>query len=64
MKVINKNIGTYMLAHYCPKCGEEVFNNHKVVYDRERNCGIGKCDNCGIELEFPNFSEIMELLGV
>lgn len=64
MKVINKNIGAYILAHFCSNCGVEVFNNHNVIFNQERNCGIGTCPNCGVELEFPNIKEIMQLLGV
>ncbi len=64
MKVINRNIGTPMLSHYCPNCGEEVFNDSNVKYDTQRCCGISKCIHCGVELEFPNTVALMELLGV
>lgn len=63
MKVLNRNIGTSMLSHYCPKCGQEVFNDSSVEFDVFRNCGIGKCPNCNTELEFPNTVALMELLG-
>lgn len=64
MKVINRNIGTSMLSHYCPNCGREVFNDHSVHFDPERNCGIGKCPNCSNELEFPNTVALIKLLGL
>lgn len=63
MKVINRNIGTPMLSHYCPKCKEEVFNDSSVRFDAKRNCGVGKCPGCGEELEFPNTAALMELLN-
>ena len=64
MKVINRNIGTPMLSHYCPNCGQEVFNDSSVRFDTDRNCGIKNCDNCGVELELPNTAALMQLLGV
>lgn len=63
MKVLNRNIGTPMLSHYCPKCGQEVYNDSIVQFDKRRNCGIGKCSNCDTELEFPNTVALMKLLG-
>lgn len=53
-----------MLAHYCPNCKCEVFNNSSVKFDAERNCGIGECPNCKTELQFPNGVALMELLGL
>ncbi len=64
MKVINKNIGTPRLSHYCPNCGNEVFNNSTVKYDTQRCCGISKCTYCGTELEFPNTADLLKLLSV
>ena len=64
MKVINRNIGTPMLSHYCPKCGCEVFNDSSVKFDANKNCGIKECPNCKTELEFPNTVALMNLLGV
>ena len=63
-KVRNENIGTPMLAHYCPKCGVEVFNDSSKVFDTDKCCFTGKCDNCGEELEFPNTAATMALLGI
>lgn len=63
MKVLNRNIGTSMLSHYCPKCRSEVFNDSTVKFDAVRNCGVGKCHNCETELEFPNTKALMDLLG-
>lgn len=64
MKVVNKNIGTLMLSHYCPKCKQEVFNDSNVKFDEEKNCRVGKCSNCGTELEFPNVGRLLDLLGI
>ena len=64
MKVINKNVGTSMLSHYCPKCKQEVFNDSSVDFDEKKNCGVGKCPNCGTELEFPNVRRLLNLLDV
>lgn len=64
MRVINRNIGTPMLAHYCPNCKNEVFsNNHSTEFDTERCCPVGKCPHCEMELEFPNTAALIELLG-
>lgn len=64
MKVINRNVGTPMLSHYCPKCMNEVFNDSSVKFDSIRNCGIGECPNCKTELEFPNTVALMKLLDL
>lgn len=64
MKVINRNIGTPMLSHYCPVCEREVFNDSSVQFDEVKNCGVGKCRYCGTELEFPNTVGLMQLLGL
>ena len=63
MKVRNTNIGTPMLSHYCPNCGEEVFNSN-TEFDKIRDVFIKECPNCNAELEFPNTAELMQLLGV
>lgn len=52
MKVINTNIGSYLLTHLCPVCKTEVFNNRRMK----------KCPKCGTELEYPNEEEILLLL--
>ena len=64
MKVINRNIGTPMLSHYCPKCGCEVFNDSSVKFDAIKNCGIKECPTCKTELEFPNTVALMNLLEI
>ena len=63
MKVLNRNISTPILSHYCPKCRQQVYNDSTVQFDKRRNCGIGKCPNCNTELEFTNTVELMKLLG-
>lgn len=52
MKVINTNIGSWLLTHLCPVCKTEVFNNGRMK----------KCPKCGTELEYPNEEEILRLL--
>ena len=65
MKVKNRNVGTPMLAHYCPNCGNEVFLNDRTAqFDPDRCCPVGKCPHCDTELEFPNTAALMELLGL
>ena len=64
MKVINRNVGTPMLSHYCPNCRHEVFNDSSVHFDISRNCGIGNCPRCKTELEFPNTVALMALLNL
>ena len=55
--VINKNIGTAMLSHYCPVCKNRVFNNNTDNND-EKNC-----EYCGTNIRFPDTVALMELLG-
>lgn len=64
MRVINRNVGTPMLSHYCPNCKCEVFNDSKVVFDTDRCCGVKHCEECGAELEFPNTGALIQLLGL
>lgn len=63
MKVINENIGTPMLSHFCPNCRNEVFNRD-TVFDTQKCSFVKKCEHCGVELEFPNTEALMKLLGV
>ena len=63
MKVINRNIGTPMLSHYCPNCGIEVFNTG-TEFDKKTGAFTKECPNCETELEFPNIVALKQLLGV
>ncbi len=63
MKVINRNIGTPLLQHFCPSCGIETFNDC-AEFDTEKGCFVKTCEKCGEELEFPNTAALIELLGI
>lgn len=62
MRVINTNIGTSMLSHFCPNCGNEVFHNN-TFFDTKKCSHIKQCEYCGEELEFPNVGALIALLG-